>query len=412
MTSLKQSGEHARTSLKVLQTLTYNCTGPDRLDQLATKLDTLITEFRAILPKTEGLILRPQARFSARKKTQQIKHKYLNLTSRLKRGRPKSYWKYRNRVGQKADALRKKDERAPESNTRCSGQRSVQQSPVKHMVKALRQAKEKLLEENAPSTLSHKAGEKKRKRCNEWSECKKEDCGSCHTCKDMLKFGGSGRKKQCCQYRKCRALKSANVLGLTLKQSGIQTCNQDVKINTSVNMKNSTSFLMYHGRKIDQVLGDGNCLFRVLAKQLTGDSDKHGILRDKLCEFITVNSELLEGWVTAGVTLEEHLASVTKPNTWGTQLELKAAATLFNLDIYVATNYIWTMISPLKPVSSCCFLDKEWLIYFNSQRKSWLEICHQNGCHYDCINSIQCGKNITILPPPLKLGESANITIL
>lgn len=184
-------------------------------------------------------------------------------------------------------------------------------------------------------------------------------------------------------------------------------------------MKNSTSFLTYHGRKIDQVLGDGNCLFRALAKQLTGDSDKHGILRDKLCEFITVNSELLEGWVTAGVTLEEHLASVTKPNTWGTQLELKAAATLFNLDIYVATNslltsgyYIWTMISPLKPVSSCCFLDKEWLIHFNSQRKSWLEICHQNGCHYDCINSIQCGKNITILPPPLKLGESANITIL
>ena len=107
MTSLKQSGEHARTSLKVLQTLTYNCTDPDRLDQLATKLDTLITEFRAILPKTEGLILRPQARFSARKKAQQIKHKYLNLTSRLKRGCPKSYWKYRNRVGQKADALRK-----------------------------------------------------------------------------------------------------------------------------------------------------------------------------------------------------------------------------------------------------------------------------------------------------------------
>ncbi len=67
ITSLKQSGEHARTSLKVLQTLTYNCTDPDRLDQLATKLDTLITEFRSILPKTEGLILQPQARFSERK---------------------------------------------------------------------------------------------------------------------------------------------------------------------------------------------------------------------------------------------------------------------------------------------------------------------------------------------------------
>ncbi len=59
--------------------------------------------------------------------------------------------------------------------------------------------------------LTSMQGEKKRKRCNECSECKKEDCGSCHTCKDMLKFGGSGRKKQCCQYRKCRALKSGNM---------------------------------------------------------------------------------------------------------------------------------------------------------------------------------------------------------
>ncbi len=91
----------------MLQTLTYTCTDPDQLDKLATKLDTLITEFRAILPKNDGLILRPQARFAARKKAQQVKHKYMNLTSRLKRGRPKSDWRYRNRVGQKSDALRK-----------------------------------------------------------------------------------------------------------------------------------------------------------------------------------------------------------------------------------------------------------------------------------------------------------------
>ena len=32
--------------------------------------------------------------------------------------------------------------------------------------------------------LTSMQGEKKRKRCNECSECKKEDCGSCHTCKD------------------------------------------------------------------------------------------------------------------------------------------------------------------------------------------------------------------------------------
>lgn len=52
MTPLKQNSEHVRTNLKVLETLTYNCTDPDELDKLATKLDSLIKDFRAVLPRT------------------------------------------------------------------------------------------------------------------------------------------------------------------------------------------------------------------------------------------------------------------------------------------------------------------------------------------------------------------------
>ena len=44
--------------------------------------------------------MRPQARLVARKKAKMVKHKYLNLTMRLKRGCAKADWKYRNRVGQ------------------------------------------------------------------------------------------------------------------------------------------------------------------------------------------------------------------------------------------------------------------------------------------------------------------------
>lgn len=103
-------------------------------------------------------------------------------------------------------------------------------------------------------------------------------------------------------------------------------------------------------------------MFRALAKQLSGDSDKNGQLRHRLCEFISLNGELLKEWVTAGITLDEYLTSVRKIGTWETQLELKAAATLFNTDMYIATyflltsgHYIWTKISPVKPVSSCLF---------------------------------------------------------
>jgi len=105
--SLRQEGARARTNLKVLETLTYSCTEPEHLRNLANKLDCIISEFRLGLPKADGLLLRPQARSVVRKRAKQINHKYLHLPSRIKRGRAKSDWRYRNRVGQRAEALRK-----------------------------------------------------------------------------------------------------------------------------------------------------------------------------------------------------------------------------------------------------------------------------------------------------------------
>lgn len=78
MTSLKQNSEHVRTNLKVLEALIYNCTDPDELEKLATKLDSLIKDFRAVLPRADGLILRRQAQMAARKRANKVKHKYLN----------------------------------------------------------------------------------------------------------------------------------------------------------------------------------------------------------------------------------------------------------------------------------------------------------------------------------------------
>lgn len=105
--SLKLEGERARTSLKVLQTLTYTCTSPQDLRDLTTTVERLITDFRQKLPKLEGIVLRPEARKSIRKRAQQILRKYRPLPQSVKRGRKKSDWHYRNRVGQRASTLRK-----------------------------------------------------------------------------------------------------------------------------------------------------------------------------------------------------------------------------------------------------------------------------------------------------------------
>ena len=105
---MRQASENVRTNLKVLETLSYNCTSPVELEKLASKLDSTISDFRTVLPKTsEGLILRPQARLAARMKARKVKNKYLNLTMRLKRGRAKADWKHRNRVGKRAESFRK-----------------------------------------------------------------------------------------------------------------------------------------------------------------------------------------------------------------------------------------------------------------------------------------------------------------
>ena len=39
-------------------------------------------------------------------------------------------------------------------------------------------------------------------RCGVCEACQQPDCGTCAPCKDMVKFGGSGRWKQCCVNRR------------------------------------------------------------------------------------------------------------------------------------------------------------------------------------------------------------------
>ena len=44
---------------------------------------------------------------------------------------------------------------------------------------------------------------KKRKRCGTCPGCVAEDCQKCPMCLDKPKYGGKGKKKQCCVKRRC-----------------------------------------------------------------------------------------------------------------------------------------------------------------------------------------------------------------
>uniref|UniRef100_H3CUL0 [histone H3]-dimethyl-L-lysine(36) demethylase n=1 Tax=Tetraodon nigroviridis TaxID=99883 RepID=H3CUL0_TETNG len=60
---------------------------------------------------------------------------------------------------------------------------------------------------------------RRRTRCRKCEACLRTECGECHFCKDMKKFGGPGRMKQSCIMRQCIAT-SVN----TIAKASIHSC--------------------------------------------------------------------------------------------------------------------------------------------------------------------------------------------
>ncbi|XP_055080159.1 lysine (K)-specific demethylase 2Ba isoform X2 [Periophthalmus magnuspinnatus] len=56
-----------------------------------------------------------------------------------------------------------------------------------------------------PSSRSTSGARRRRTRCRRCEACLRTECGECHFCKDMKKFGGPGRMKQSCIMRQCIA---------------------------------------------------------------------------------------------------------------------------------------------------------------------------------------------------------------
>ncbi|XP_028312771.1 lysine (K)-specific demethylase 2Ba isoform X3 [Gouania willdenowi] len=56
-----------------------------------------------------------------------------------------------------------------------------------------------------PSNRSSSGARRRRTRCRKCEACLRPECGECHFCKDMKKFGGPGRMKQSCIMRQCIA---------------------------------------------------------------------------------------------------------------------------------------------------------------------------------------------------------------
>ena len=136
-------------------------------------------------------------------------------------------------------------------------------------------------------------------------------------------------------------------------------------------------------KKLKPISGDGNCMFRVLAMVMYGSESFHNTVRLLLVDYIKSNSKDFKKYLS-NETMEVHLKRLMELGQWGTHMELKAAASILKLPIYVYTptlkadgQYAWNKIIPDSRQSE--------ITNIPSNDVNHIELCHTKGIHYDLI---------------------------
>ena len=161
-------------------------------------------------------------------------------------------------------------------------------------------------------------------------------------------------------------------------------------------------FLQQQGRAPDRVLGDGNCLFRALSRSLTAVEDHHLKLRKAIAQLEAENPAVFNGLHMAinKTPFNDHLTNIKKSHVWGTTVEILAAASLFQLDVYVATDSYamgiptWLLFTP-KTLST--LTDRQLLHQLNFSftdqiKNSWIELVHVSNSHFDSVKALEGNK--------------------
>ncbi|XP_065904772.1 uncharacterized protein [Dysidea avara] len=240
---------------------------------------------------------------------------------------------------------------------------------------------------------------KRKKRCGSCENCLNDDCGKCVYCLDKPKFNGPGKKKQCCITRRCtqglNGTTELNELTKVTQASAKKTIGTKASLPDKVtvdqyyqglsvgkflqppdthftdnpippqyihlfgsneqvsNCQKAYQFISSQRRKIVPIFGDGNCLFRSLSYAVYGDQDLHFDLRNKLVGVIRSNRHKFHHLIMQHTSMEQHINQMCKVDIWGTQVEIYAMATLYNIPVYIASqnpkslNYFWCKYTPI-----------------------------------------------------------------
>jgi len=84
------------------------------------------------------------------------------------------------------------------------------------------------------------------------------------------------------------------------------------------------------GYKVIHILGDGNCLFRAIGRQLNLD---HLDVRRVVVTYIEDNKDCFSEFMEDDILIENHIANMKITGTWGGEVEVVAASKVFGVNI-------------------------------------------------------------------------------
>ena len=161
---------------------------------------------------------------------------------------------------------------------------------------------------------------------------------------------------------------------------------------------------------IDYIIGDGNCMFRSLSKELFGTQCYHLQLRKLILDFEEHNPNIIIS--LSNGELQLHLDRMRQESEWGSATELVALASMLQVPVYTFTNsashtYNWHRYSPLQVEKLSFQFNPALKVLAKRFTKAnyYIELLHYNACHYDRVVSL--AKQSCSLPTLLSSKDEA-----
>lgn len=152
--------------------------------------------------------------------------------------------------------------------------------------------------------------------------------------------------------------------------------------------KELASILAQSGLVIHHMEGDGNCMFRSIADQITGDCDHHMMFREKIMKYITEHADHFSLFMEDDEKFEAYVERMNECNEWGGHQELYAASQCLNTNITV-----YQLDNPTYVIQAG----------ENTSKTKNIKLSYHGDCHY---NSVRVDPNHISTTTPAASGTT------